>query len=167
MSSFIKRALVVEDIEDGHTHVEIEYMRFIEDFSEKGAYKKFTDYFLTRPVGDWKELTFKTSSMPYENFLSIMVKQTLEIKQRLVNIVLENILLNNPNFHTKIRVLHASKILDPSFVPPVINSESSWQVSLLDDLCKEYIPDMIERSDHSQRLIKMFNVLKQIEQSAQ
>jgi len=165
MSSFIKKALVVEDVEDGHTHVEIEYIRFVEDFSDKGSYKKFTDYFLTRPIGDWQKITFKSSSMPYENFLSVMVKQTLEVKQRLANIALENILLNNPSFHTKIRVLHASKILDETFVPPVINPESSWQVSLLDDLCKQYIPDMIERSDHSKRLIKLFTVLKQIEQS--
>lgn len=167
MSSFIKKALVVEDIEDGHTHVEIQYVRFVEDHSEKGEYKKFTDYFLTRPIGDWQKMTFKSSSMPYENFLSVMVKQTLEVKRRLANIALENILLDNPDFHTLIRVIHTAKILDPSFVPPVINKESSWQVSLLNDLCREYLPDMIENSDHSKRLIRLFNVLKTIEQSKQ
>lgn len=165
MSSFIKKALVVEDVEDGHTHVEIQYVRFVEDYSEKGKYEKYTDYFLTRPIGDWIKINFDKSSMQYENFLSTMVKQTLEVKRRLATIALNNIMLDNPDFHTQIRVLHTAKIIEPTFIPPVINPESSWQVSLLYDLCKDYLQDMIENCDHSKRLNRIFSVLKEIEQS--
>lgn len=160
MSCFIKKALVVVDVEDGHTHVEIEYVRYIDD---KG-YKKFVDYFLTSPIGDWTKLSFKKSTLPYEDFLRVMVKQTLEVKRRLAEIALENIFCYSPvDFHTMIRILHTTKILEPSFEPPVINKESKWQVDLLNDLCRDYIPDLIERCDHSKRLIRMFNVLKGIQ----
>ena len=160
-SSFIKKALVVVDVEDGHTHVEIEYLRFVDN--DKG-YRKFVDYYLTEPIGDWVQITFDKSTLPYENFLSTMVKQTLEVKRRLAGIALENILVETPDFHTKIRVLHTSKILETAFIPPFINADSSWQVNLLNDLCSDYLPDMIERCDHSKRLIKLFNVLKRIQQ---
>ena len=162
-NAFIKKALVVVDIEDGHTHVELEYLRFVDEYDENDkGYKKFIDYFLTEPIGDWQKLSFKKSTMPYEDFLSTMLKQTMEVKQRIANVILESILMDNPEFHTKIRILHLCKILEPTFVPPFINPESSWQASLLDTLCKEFVPDLIERSDNSKRLLKMISTLKRI-----
>jgi|SaaInlV_125m_DNA_1040241.scaffolds.fasta_scaffold00696_10 hypothetical protein len=162
--SFIKKALVVTDIDDGHTHVELEYIRYVGEYEESDkGYKRFIDYFLTEPIGDWQKLSFKKSTIPYEQFLSTMVKQTLEVKRRLANIALENIIKDDPSFHTKVRVLHTSKIIEPTFVPPFIDSESSWQVSLLNSLCEEHLPDLIERADSSKRLIKMFKVLKDIQ----
>lgn len=162
-TSFIKNALVVVDIDDGHTHVELEYIRFVDEYDENDkGYKKFIDYFLTEPIGDWQKLSFKKSTMPYEVFLSTMLKQTMEVKQRTANVILESILQDRPDFHTKIRILNACKILEPTFVPPFINPESSWQVSILDTLCKEFVSDLIERSTSSKRLLTLTNTLKRI-----
>ena len=92
-TSFIKNALVVVDIDDGHTHVELEYIRFVDEYDESDkGYKKFIDYFLTEPIGDWQKLSFKKSTMPYEDFLSTMLKQTMEVKQRTANVILDSIL---------------------------------------------------------------------------
>jgi len=68
-----------------------------------------------------RNFRLKSQRFHMKIFYAIMVKQTLEVKRRLTEIALENIYCYSPiDFHTMIRVLHTTKILDPSFEPPVI-----------------------------------------------
>jgi hypothetical protein len=87
MTSFIKSAKAVYDVESDLEYVEITYERFVRG---KG-YETYKDYINTRPLADWVVLTSKTQSIPYEKFLDTMCEKTLEVRQKMAELVLENI----------------------------------------------------------------------------
>lgn len=160
MSSFIKSALVVYDVESDLEYVEIEHERFVRG---KG-YNTYRDYINTKPLADWVKITSKTQSIPYEKFLDTMCEKTLEVCQKMAELALENILADRRNIHTYIRVAHASKILDPTFQPPRINIESAWQKEFIRKFCEDTLADLIQRTTDESRLEYFFNVLCNIEQ---
>ena len=159
MSSFLKRALVVHDIESDLTYVEINYMKYV---AGRG-YIDFVDYLNTRPRGDWMEIVSRKQSIQYENFLETMVEPTHETRVKMATIALENILCGIVDMKTYIRVMNTVKIIDPSFRPPYINTESAWQRKYVEQFCNETLPDIIERTTSNKDLSRMFNVLKLIE----
>jgi hypothetical protein len=160
MSSFIKSALAVYDVESDLEYVEIEHERFVRG---KG-YNTYRDYINTKPLADWVKITSKTQSIPYEKFLDTMCEKTLEVCQKMAELALENILADRRNIHTYIRVAHASKILDPTFQPPRINIESAWQKEFIRKFCEDTLADLIQRTTDESRLEYFFNVLCNIEQ---
>lgn len=160
MSSFIKSALAVYDVESDLEYVEIEHERFVRG---KG-YNTYRDYINTKPLADWVKITSKTQSIPYEKFLDTMCEKTLEVRQKMAELALENILADRRNIHTYIRVAHASKILDPTFQPPRINIESAWQKEFIRKFCEDILADLIQRTTDESRLEYFFNVLCNIEQ---
>ena len=160
MSSFIKSALAVYDVESELEYVEIEHERFVRG---KG-YNTYRDYINTKPLADWVKITSKTQSIPYEKFLDTMCEKTLEVRQKMAELALENILADRRNIHTYIRVAHASKILDPTFQPPRINIESAWQKEFIRKFCEDILADLIQRTTDESRLEYFFNVLCNIEQ---
>ena len=160
MSSFIKSALAVYDVESDLEYVEIEHERFVRG---KG-YNTYRDYINTKPLADWVKITSKTQSIPYEKFLDTMCEKTLEVRQKMAELALENILADRRNIHTYIRVAHASKILDPTFQPPRINIESAWQKDFIRKFCEDTLADLIQRTTDESRLEYFFNVLCNIEQ---
>jgi hypothetical protein len=159
MSSFIKSAKAVYDIDSGLDYVEIEYERFIWG---KG-YQTYMDYINTSPLADWVFMKSKTQSIPYEKFLDTMCEKTFEVKQKMAELAVENIIADRQNINTYIRTAHASKILDPTFQPPWINVKSAWQREFIKKFCTETLGDLVERCDDESRLEYFTDVLRNIE----
>ena len=161
MTSFIKSAKAVYDVESELEYVEIEYERFVRG---KG-YETYVDYINTKPLADWVVLKSKTQSIPYEKFLDTMCEKSLEVRIKMAELALENILADKRNIHTYIRTAHASAILDPSFQPPWINIKSAWQREFIKKFCEDTLSDLIQRTTNESRLEYFFNVLSNIESS--
>jgi hypothetical protein len=155
MSSFLKTAKAVYDVESELDYVAITYERFV-----KGrGYATYVDYIHTRPLADWTVLKSKTQSIPYEKFLDTMCEKTPEVRQKMAELALENIVADKQTVHTYIRTAYASKILDPTFQPPWINTESAWQREFIRKFCVDTLADLIQRCDDESRLEYFFNVL--------
>jgi hypothetical protein len=159
MSSFIKSAKAVYDIDSGLEYVEIEYERFI---CGKG-YETYMDYINTKPLANWVILKSKTQSIPYEKFLDTMCKKTFEVKQKMAELALENIIAEKQHVNTYIRVANTSKILDPTFQAPRINVKSAWQREFIKKFCVETLTDLVQRCESESRLEYFFSVLRSIE----
>ena len=159
MSSFIKSAKAVYDVESELEYIEIEYERFVWG---KG-YETYKDYINTKPLADWVLLTSKTQSIPYEKFLDTMCEKTLEVRQKMADLAIQNILADKRSVHTYIRTAHASTILDPTFQPPWINVKSAWQREFIKKFCEDTLADLVQRTTHASRLEYFFSVLSSIE----
>ena len=159
MTSFLKSAKSVYDVDSELQYVEIVYEKYVPG---KG-YNTYCDYINTEPLADWIHLKSKKQSIPYEKFLDTMVEKTLEVRQKMAELALENILAENLDIHTTIRVAHASKILDPTFQPPIINVNSAWQVDFMKKFCKKYLLEIIQRCNNLGRLEYFINVLNIIQ----
>ena len=159
MTSFIKSATAVHDIDSDLEYVEIVYERFVRG---KG-YETYKDYIHTRPLADWVVLTSKTQSIPYEKFLDTMCEKTLEVRQKMAELALENIVADRRNVHTYIRTAYASTILDSTFQPPWINIKSAWQREFIRKFCEDTLMDLVQRTTNESRLEYFFSVLRSIE----
>jgi hypothetical protein len=159
MSSFLKRALVVHDIESDLAYVEINYLKYVPG----RGYIDFVDYLNTTPRGDWTEIVSRKQSIQYENFLETMLEPTHETRVKMATIALENILCGIVDIKTYIRVMNTVKIIDPTFTPSFINKKSPWQRKYAEYFCREVLPDVIERTMSTKNLLRLFNVLKLIE----
>ena len=159
MTSFIKSAKAVYDIDSDLEYVEIVHERFVRG---KG-YETYIDYINTKPLADWVVLKSKSQSIPYEKFLDTMCEKTLEVRQKMAELALENILADKRSIHTYIRTAHASKILDPTFQPPWINIKSAWQREFIKKFCHDTLADLIQRTTNESRLEHFFSVLCSIE----
>jgi hypothetical protein len=159
MTSFIKSAKHVIDVESDLSYVEIVYDRYIRG---KG-YSAFTDYINTEPLADWIALDSTTNSIPYDKFLDTMVKGTLEVQQRMAELLLERILSLKQSDRVYVRIVHGIKILDPTFQPPRVNMESAWQMDFIRKFCKKVVPNIIQECIQVSRLRYFSNVLKLIE----
>jgi hypothetical protein len=159
MTSFIKSAKHVIDIESDLSYVEIVYDRYIRG---KG-YSTYTDFINTEPLADWVSLDSTTNSIPYDKFLDTMVKSTFEVQQRMAELLLERILSLRQSDRVYVRILHGIKILDPTFQPPRVNMESAWQMEFVKKFCRKSVPDVIQECTQKSRLEYFSNVLKLIE----
>jgi hypothetical protein len=159
MTSFVKSAKAVYDVESDLEYVEIAYERFVRG---KG-YETYKDYINTKPLADWVVLTSKTQSIPYEKFLDTMCEKTLEVRQKMAELAIQNILADKRSVHTYIRTAHASTILDPTFQPPWINVKSAWQREFIKKFCEDTLADLVQRTTHASRLEYFFSVLSSIE----
>ncbi len=158
MSSFLKSAKAVYDVDSDLDYVAIRYERFVKG---KG-YATYVDYIHTKPLADWTYLRSQTQSIPYEKFLDTMCEKTLEVRQKMAELVLQNIIADKQTIHTYIRTAYASKILDPTFQPPWINTESAWQREFIKKFCVDTLADLIQRCEDESRLEYFFNVLRNI-----
>jgi|TARA_B110000238_G_scaffold201093_1_gene254667 hypothetical protein len=160
MTSFFKSAKVVHDVDSETDYIEIIYERYV-----KGqGYDTYVDYLHTKPYAIWeKVLVSKKQSIPYEKFLDTMCSKTIEVRQKMCEIALQNILSEKQNTRTYIRIAHASKIIDPTFQPPWINTKSAWQRGYIKMFCENTLPDIIEMTVDKSRLKYLFNVLNDIQ----
>ena len=155
MTSFVKSAKHVFDVECDLSYVEIVYDRFV-----KGeGYTAFTDYINTEPLADWTALMSEKRTIPYDKFLDAMVKPTLEVRQRMAELALENFLSYIQDNRSYVRVVHAIRILDPTFQPPRVNMESAWQMEFIKKFCKKSLPEAIQTCTNVSRLTHFFNIL--------
>lgn len=159
MTSFIKSAKHVHDVESDLSYVEIVYDKYTKGM----GYDTFTDYINTSPLADWIHLQSDKRSIPYEKFLDTMVKKTIEVRQRIAELILDNVLMYDRDDRTYVRIAHAIKILDPTFQPPRVNTECAWQMEFIKKLCKKYLPQAIQECVKKSRLEYMINVLRIIE----
>jgi hypothetical protein len=159
MSSFIKSAKAVHDIDSGLDYVEIEYERFV---CGKG-YETYMDYINTKPLADWVILKSKTQSIPYEKFLDTMCERTFEVRQKMAELALENIVAEKQHVNTYIRTANASRILDPTFQAPRINVKSAWQREFIKKFCTDTLADLVQGCDNESRLEYFTDVLRSIE----
>ena len=160
MTSFFKSAKVVHDVESDLTYVEIVY----ETYSRKsGGYETLTDYMNTEPLADWEIFQSKKQTITYLKFLEIMVSKTIEVRQRMAELALENILSYKRAIRVYVRLAHTTKILDPSFQPPIINMKSAWQREYIIKLCKKFIGHSIEECTKLDRLEYFTDVLSILE----
>ena len=84
MSSFLKSAKAIYDIESDVEYVTIIYERFIKG---KG-YVTYVDHINTRPLANWTVLKSKSQSIPYEKFLDTMCEKTVEVRQKMAELAL-------------------------------------------------------------------------------
>jgi len=150
---YLKSAKVVNDVEFGIDYVEIEYTKFVPGNNQ---YEVFKDYFNTKPLGSWNQILCMKQNVAVDKFLDTMVEKNVEVLQKMADIAVEH---STPHF----RLMHASKILDPTFQPPYINPSSYWQKNFVKDFCKETIPEIIYNCTNAHRLEKFFNVAKLIQ----
>ena len=150
MTSFLKSAKAVHDVESDLAYIEIQY--------DKG-YKTFMDYINAEPLGDWLHIQSEERDIRYDKFLETMVSKTLEVRQRLAELALDNILMSDQDDRTYIRIAHAVKILDPTFQPPRVNMESAWQMEFIKKFCKKSLPEAIQTCTNVSRLTHFFNIL--------
>lgn len=159
MTSFLKSARAVYDVESELDYVTITYERFVRG---KG-YATYIDYIHTKPLAVWTYLKSNTQSIPYEKFLDTMCEKTLEVRQKMAELALQNIMADKQSIHIYIRTAYTSKILDPTFQPPWINIKSAWQREFIKKFCTDTLEDLIQRCEDESRLEYFFNVLHNIQ----
>jgi|TARA_A200000159_G_scaffold157252_1_gene173131 hypothetical protein len=162
MTSFLKSALNVVDLDSNLNYVEIKYTKWNYN---SNTYEDFTDYLYTSSKGDWTEITCSKQDIQYENFLQTMVEKTIESTQRMALIALDNLLARkNLGNHDVIRIMNTCKIVNPTFKVPYINKNNTWQIEFARGFIRDYLPDAIECCLNKKRLSRMFTVLKLIDE---
>jgi len=73
MTSFLKSAKHVFDVESDLSYVEIVYDRY----TRGQGYSTFTDYLNTDPLADWMALESGNHSIPYDKFLDTWLRRPL------------------------------------------------------------------------------------------
>ena len=159
MPSFVKEAHVFRDNLTGKQCVEIKYTRYIEG----QGYCNFAECFVAGPIGGWYDIKSSRESMRYEKFLDTMVEKTIETRRVMALIELENVLCENKNINSLLRIMNSVKILDPTFIPPIINFRCSWQKKLVKSMCNRTLPRVIENCTNEKRLDTFFIVMQLIE----
>ena len=157
MNCFVKSATSVYDVDSKMNYIEIVYERFIK---KDKKYDTYVDYISTEPNGDWTMINSTKRNILYVKFLDTMVKKTLEVQHKIAELTLENVFTQDYNY---IRLAHSSKILDPTFKPPIINVNSAWQVDFMKKFCKKYLLEIIQRCNNLGRLEYFINVLNIIQ----
>ena len=82
----------------------------------------------------------------------------------MAELLLDEILTTKRDLNTYIRLTHATKILDPSFQPPIINMKSAWQRDFITKFCKKHLHHSIRGMCQTRPLEYFFNVLQPIQQ---
>lgn len=159
MTSFIKSAKYIHDVESELSYVEVVYDRYTKEM----GYTTYTDYINTEPLADWTYIQSNKMSIQYDKFLDTMVKRTLEVRHRIAELILENILLYEQENTVYIRIANALKIIDPTFQPPYVNMDSAWQMDVVKNICKHQVPLAIHWCKKASRLDYFIRVLRIIE----
>lgn len=159
MPSFVKEAHVFRDPSTGKQCVELKYTRYIDG----QGYSDFAACFEAGPIGGWSSIKSTRECMRYERFLDTMVEKTIDTRRVMAEMELENVLCENTNIHSLLRIMNTVKILDPTFVPPIINIRCAWQKRLVGHVCRRTIPRVIKTCTNDKRLDTFFIVLRLIE----
>jgi hypothetical protein len=114
-------------------------------------------------LANWTLLESTKHSISYEKFLDVMLKKTIEVRQRMAELIIDNLMSYEQPKRVYVRLVHAIKIIDPTFQPPRINIESAWQMELMKKISKRFIPYAIQECVDESRLEYFFNVVKTID----
>jgi hypothetical protein len=160
MPSFIKEAHTFID-RNGDCNIELKYSRYVSGL----GYCNSTTCFKAEAIGGWQDFVSKKESIPYEEFLDDKIEKTIDVIREMTLIALDNVMCENNNIYCILRIMNTSKILDPTFIPPYINVKHAWQRKFARCVCETTIPYIIKYCRSTLKLIKLYNVLKLIEES--
>lgn len=154
MPAFVKEAHVISD-----SCISVLFTKYVEGH----GYLDFLTYFETGAVGGWDVIKSRRQCIRLDQFLDSMVEKTLETRRVMATLQLENVLCENANARSLLRIMNSVKILDPTFVPPFINPTCSWQKKLVRTFCTDTLPTVIAGCTNDKRLEIFFNVQRVIE----
>lgn len=127
------------DVEDNQNVVEITTDRWLPGT----GWKKHTDFVYTRSNGDWTELNFnRNECVKYVDFLNTMVERNLDVCRKIA-LICSEMVFNNHDWSTYLRLMNSLTLLDPTFEPPSINLKCRWQRELLESMCDEWTKTVI------------------------
>ena len=158
MTSFLKEARAFTNHE-GVPCVELKYYKY----DEKGKHVTIPMLFETSPLHGWTELKSLKRPFRYDEFLNTMIEKNLKIRRHMVEIALENVLHDNTNINSLLRIMNSIKIVDSSFVPPIINKKRKWQRNLVYETCAYTFSEVVNACMSEERLDSLFIVLNTIE----
>jgi hypothetical protein len=163
MPSYVKEAHVFTDNRTNKKCVEFKYTRYVEG----DGYRNYAASFAASPIGGWSDINSSHESIRYELFLDTMVEKTLTTRRVMALTQLENVMCENVNTQSHSRIMNSVKILDPTFIPPIINMQCSWQKKLVRSMCHITLPYVIENCTNEKRLDTFFIVMRLIESETQ
>ena len=156
MSSYMKSAKYVYDIHNQVDNVVITHTTWVPGT----GWKDHTAYLTTKPEGNWNEIKFDSGTFTtYEDFLNTMVEKNLEVHRRIAKAALDTAIYEDTN---KIKLMNCIKILDPTFVPPIINQKCGWQNELVEEIATITSARIIATCKNESRLDRYFRVLRVI-----
>lgn len=156
MTAFVKQCHQLYHIDKKRIITEILYLKY----KEGTGYETIIDTFDTTTYCEFNQ---GVRCVRYDRFLDTMINKTIETRRKMVLIALDNALCENKNIHSLIRIMNSIKILDRTFIPPLINKMCSWQKKLVKDICTNTLPLIVETSTSDSRLEKIFRTLQLIE----
>jgi hypothetical protein len=129
------------------------FMKYIEGVGLRSR----TDFLDAVPSGRWTHLSYgPMTTTTYLDFLQGCVEKTLDIKRKIARLSLDQA-LDSGKF---INIMNAIRILDSSFVPPVINKKSTWQRNLLRDIASRTSVEVISACVDENKLTKYSTILQ-------
>jgi hypothetical protein len=113
-----------------------------------------TDFLYTRAQGNWNEIQFnKNDAVKYVDFLNTMVEKNVEVARKMAQIS-SYAVIDYGSWSDSVRLMNSLTVLDPTFVPPVINLNCRWQRELLETLTKEWTQMVISTCRNINNLTK-------------
>ena len=154
--SYMKSAKYVYDVHNQIDNVVVTYA----NYQVGTGWKDHTVYLTTKPEGDWTEIKFQNcSNTSYADFLNTMVEKNLDVHRRIAKAALDNAIFENKNI---IKLMNCIKILDHTFVPPVINRKCGWQNELAEEIATITSARIIATCNNKFSLARYFRVLQVI-----
>ena len=145
--AYITKATYVFDVNSQLDIVEIEYTKYVKG----NGWKTHKEWVYTYPEGDWTEIKFgNLSTVKYVDFLNTMVFKNLEVHRKIAKLSLDNIAKKST--HKLIKVMNAIRVLDPTFTPPEINVDCTWQLGLLKHIAFTTSYEIIANCKNKKRL---------------
>ncbi len=157
MACYVREASFTYSVDEGTHLVEVVYDKFIPGIG-MNSHREWM--YNTSPTGNWHHLLFEPNQTRYECFLECMVKKTRDVRRKLCKLALNN--HEYPTHSTKIRLMNAIKILDPTFEPPLINRKCGWQNELLNEIYRNTSLRVIATCNNEYRLDRYFSVVRTI-----
>lgn len=155
--AFITKAKYVFDVNSQTDIVEVDYVKYVEG----NGWKSCKDWIYTYPEGDWVDMNFgKRSSVEYVDFLNTMVFKNLDVHRKMAKLSIDHVSTKNPK--RLLKIMNAIRILDPTFIPPEINTDCQWQIGLLKHIAFTTSYEVIAGCKDKKRLHKYFRVFQLI-----
>jgi len=123
---------------------------------------KRTDFFDTKPNGDWKTINFQPDKAPlYSEFLNTMVHRTVEVVRKMNLVELDSLLeAGQNNTILQCELMANIRVLDSTFDPPVINVSCRWQRELVYDIVSTHFRVVISTCKNLTNLVYLFMSLR-------
>jgi hypothetical protein len=149
---FVKSAAVVDN-----NQIEIVYVSKLPG----NVVNSHTEWLETWAKG-WDYMSFSGDGISYSDFLNTLVEKNVDVCRKMCRIELDSILNKKKKNTTRIflKLMNSLCILDPTFRPPIINTDCEWQRQLLREMCTSTSFHVIATRRNCKRMQRYFNVLR-------